>query len=457
MKVSEILNNISYIEVLNEKELEVDNFVIDSRKVTNNSIFIGINGDNFDGSLFYNKALTLGASVLILEKNNLTVEDINKLNESSKTIIFVENGVDVLKELAIYKRSINNIPLIAVTGSAGKTSTKDILYSALSVKFNAFKTLGNKNNHIGLPLTLLNLKDEEICILEMGMNHIGEISYLTNIAKPDIAIITNVGTAHIGNLGSREKILEAKLEILDGLKDDGLIIVNNDNDLLNSWAKVNKDNHNVITYGLDNTSDYTINDIDTKSESSSFTYDDIPFNVPVPGEHYVYNSIPAIIIGKHFNISLNDLSKGIENLSLTSNRMDIINKNNIRYINDAYNANYDAVIYGIKYLEILKGRKIACLGSMLELGDYTEKLHKLVGEKITKHDIDVIVTVGEYTNLINEEAVKYGFNSENSFHFSSNDDATLFLKDFLIENDNILIKASSSCNFIDIINDLTKI
>ena len=208
-----------------------ENFSKDTRTIKKGDIYIGIKGETFDGSEFWKQAIDNGAETVIIENIEITSEEINKYKE--KTIIKVKNTLEALYKIAEYKRSLYNIPVIAITGSVGKTSTKDIIASVVKTKFKTLKTEGNNNNNIGLPLTILKLKDHEALVVELGMNHFKEISLLTKIAKPTLSIITNIGTSHIGNLGSRENILKAKLEILEGMKKQ-VIIINNDNDLLHN-------------------------------------------------------------------------------------------------------------------------------------------------------------------------------------------------------------------------------
>ena len=239
MKVRDILNITKGKLIIGNENLECENFSKDTRTIENGDIYIGIKGETFDGSQFWSQALDNGAEAVIIENIEIDQKQLEKY--SNKTIIKVENTLEALYEIAKYKRSLYNIPVIAVTGSVGKTSTKDIIASVVSTKYKTLKTEGNNNNNIGLPLTILKLKDHEALVIEMGMNHFREISLLTSIAKPTLAVITNIGTSHIGNLGSRENILKAKLEILEGMNQPK-IIINNDNDLLHKWQEENRDN-----------------------------------------------------------------------------------------------------------------------------------------------------------------------------------------------------------------------
>ena len=397
-------------------------------------------------------AFTKGAKLVILDNYEENINDLKYLEENNKSIIVVKDTIKALGELAKYKRSTIKSDVIAITGSAGKTSTKDIVYSVLKEKYKAYKTCGNKNNHIGLPLTILSMDaGSEILVLEMGMNHFGEISYLTNIAKPNVAIITNIGTAHIGNLGSRENILKSKLEILEGLDKDGYLIINNDNELLHNWYLENKDKFNIITIGINNNSDYLATDINIQDNSSTFKVLNKEYLVPVSGEHFVYNALMGIAVGNLYHEEYKDIYEGIRSFELSSNRMNIISReSDITIIDDSYNANYDSMSYAIKYLASLMGRRIAVLGSMFELGNYTEDLHRKIGKLVVDEGIDILVTVGLEANYIYEEAK----DKIDAVHFDNNSDAIKFLKDVIKPGDYILIKASNSMKFKEIVDAL---
>lgn len=436
-----------------------ENFCKDSREVKAGDTYLGIKGENTNGSIFYEQALEKGARVLILQDIDIPKEIPEKYND--RTVILVSNVVKAIQDIAKYKREKANVKVVGITGSVGKTSTKDIVASVLSQKYKVLKTKGNYNNEIGLPLTILSLKDEEIMVLEMGMSAFGEMSLLTNIAKPDIAAITNIGTSHIGILGSRENILKAKLEILEGLNKNGKLVINNDNDLLNKWYSSERLVTNVSTYGIENDSDYTAYEINLSENGSIYKINldnkIYNINVPVGGEHFVYNSLCAIAIGKSLGLSNEEIIKGISEFELTKKRMEIIKtESNILIINDCYNASYDSMKAAIEYIGTLANRKIAILGDMLELGSFSKELHEKVGNEVTKNNIDILVTIGNEAKNIALGAEKTGMKKQEIHIFNSKEEAIPRIKEIVKNGDAVLIKASNAMKFDEITKELSK-
>lgn len=457
--VKDILNICNGKLIIGNENEICENFSKDTRTINSGDVYIGIKGENFNGNLFYLDAISKGAKVCIIQDGDVDLEKVKKYNDI--TIIKVDDTIKALQEIAKYKRSLYDIPVVAITGSVGKTSTKDIVARVLEEKFHVLKTEGNLNNHIGLPLTILKLKNHEALVVEMGMNNLGEISVLTNIAKPNVAVITNVGTSHIGNLGSRENILKAKLEILEGLAKDGVLVINKDNDLLKKWYEENIENigYKIRTYGIKEKSDFmayniigTENGSTYKIDNNNNTYD---VEIKIGGEHFVLNSLCAISVASIFQISMNKIINGILNFELTKNRMEIKKKNNITIINDCYNANYDSMKAALDFLGTNKNnRKIAILGDMLELGEFSEELHKKVGMEVSKNKIDILITVGNNSRNISSSAKNSGMNESNIFNFSNNKEAISKIKSIMKVNDIILIKASNGMKFKEIVNGI---
>ena len=440
----------------NEEEI-CENFSRDSREVNKEDIYLGIKGERFNGSNFYKEAFEKGAKGCILQDVEISEDDKNTYKD--KFIILVDNVVKALQEIATYKRSLYVIPVIGVTGSVGKTSTKDIIASVMSKKYNVLKTEGNYNNEIGLPLTILKLKNHDALVLEMGMSAFGEISLLTNIAKPTTGVITVIGSSHIGELGSRENILKAKLEILEGLDSNGALVINNDNDLLNLWNQNNDDRHRHITYGIENKSMLNAKNIDIREDGSSFDIEingmDYIVNVPVAGRHFINNALAAIAVGLENNIEPEKIIEGISEFSLTKRRMEILkNKNNITIINDCYNASYESVKAALEYLSsISANRKIAVLGDVLELGEFSKQMHQKMGEEVINNKIDILVTVGKEAKAI-VELVKDKSKKIEVYSYDNNIDASNLLKDIMKENDIILVKASNGMHFEEIVESI---
>lgn len=440
MKIKEILKITNGKLICGDEDLDIQNFEKDTRIIQKGDMYVAIKGEKFDGNDFYKDAINKGAVACLMSKEP---------DEKIGSIVLVENTVKAIQQIAAYKRSQVDIPVVAVTGSVGKTSTKDIVAAVMSQKYKVLKTQGNLNNDIGLPFTLLRLHDENAIVVEMGMNHFGEISLLTSIAKPTLAIITNIGTAHIGNLGSRENILKAKLEILEGLQGNS-VIINNDNDLLSDWAEKNKEKYNIITYGINNkNSEYVAEDIHSYEDRSEYRIDGKKVVVPVGGEHFVLNSLCAIAVGRYFDIPMAKITEGISGFELTKGRMEIEKaKCGASIINDTYNANYDSMKAAIEYLKKIEGkRKIAVLGDMKELGEYSESLHRKVGEEVK--DIDILITIGELAKCIEETA-----DVREMLHFDNNESALEYLKKIMKKDDIILLKASNSMKFGDIAKEL---
>ncbi len=453
MKIKDLINACNGKLIYGNLDYEVNNFSNDTRKINKDDVYIGIKGENFDGNKFYLNAFENGASTCIVDNEN-----INYKNIENKNIILVKNSVKALQDLASYKRSLYNIPVIAVTGSVGKTSTRDTIYSILSEKYNILKTEGNFNNDIGLPLTILKLKDHNMMILEMGMDKFGEIETLSNIAKPTHAVITNIGTAHIGKLGSRENILKAKLEILSGLDKNGKLFINNDNDMLHNHIDEIRKKINTVTIGIENKSDYMATNIIENAFDNKFNIDGYEFQIDVGGRAFVYNSLMGYALGKEFNLSNEEISNGIKNIELTKNRLEkLIGKNNETIINDTYNASFDSVKNAIDLLAKANyKRKILLLGDILELGDYSKEIHTNIGREIIKHDFDIVILVGEDVKYIKDELLKNSFNKDNIYYFKKEDETYNFLDNLLNKDDIILLKGSNGIHLINIVNHLKK-
>ena len=409
MKVYEIVEATRGILVSGNKDDEINFFSQDSRQMTNGGMYIPLKGERFDGHNFIESAFQTGAQAIISEKD---------VNYEDKIVIKVKDTHQALKDMASYLRNHRPVKVVGVTGSVGKTSTRDMVYSVVKQKYKTLKTEGNYNNEIGLPLTILRYHDEEVLVLEMGMNHLQEMSRLSMIARPDIACITNVGTAHIGELGSRENILKAKLEIINGMKEGSTLIINQDNDMLQT---VELPHLNVVRVGKGKEASIQASHIVLEETKSSFEVEyqgkkEI-IEVPVQGEHNISNALIAIAVGIELNISLEDIKKGIQEFKLTKNRMDILEKNHKTVIDGTYNASVDSMKSSIDVLANYKKRKVAILADMLELGDYSQQLHEEVGSYVASKGIDILVCVGKEAKYIYQKARE---SMKDVYYFESN-------------------------------------
>lgn len=445
--------------IIGTKDEICENFSFDTRNIIEDGTFVGIKGERADGSTLWKEALDNGAKIAIVENINFTYAEMEAYKAKNKTIIKVEDTLKSLKQIAEYKRSLYDMPVIGVTGSVGKTSTKDIIASVVSQKYKTLKTEGNNNNHIGVPKTILRLKDEDAAVIEMGMNHLGEIKALTNISKPTLAVITNIGTSHIGNLGSRQNILKAKLEILEGMKEKK-IVINNDNDLLHKWYEENKENLEIITFGIINDSDFMAEDIILNDHGGSFICDargeKISINVPVAGEHYIYNALCAVAVGKTLNLTDEQIKAGIEKVEIAKKRMEIVNlKNNVTLVNDTYNASFESIKEALKYIKSLpKGRKIAVLGDVLEMGDFSRQIHEKIGEEVAKQKIDMLICCGQNSKNICDIAIQNGIKEKNVYYEHNTKNVLKRIKEKMEKDDVILLKASLGMKFSEIATEL---
>ena len=443
--IKDIIDKCGGALLCGESNIECINFSKDTRTIKEGDIYLGIKGESFDGNKFYKDAFDKGAVACILDN----IDEVDK-EYKDKTIVKVDDTIECIGKLAKYKRSLYNIPVIGVTGSVGKTSTKDMITSVLETKYKVLKTEGNNNNHIGLPLTILRLKDEEIMVLEMGMNNLGEISYLTDIANPTVAVITNVGTAHIGNLGSRENIMKAKLEIVGGL--NGPLIINNDNDIMHDNLDMIKDLNKTITIGIDNDSDYMAKDI----KDNTFTINGNEIISPISNKAFIYNSLTSYVVGELCNVDIPSIQEGIKNLKLTSNRLEYKKtKDNITLIDDTYNASLDSIKSSLELLKKeINTRKVAVIGDVLELGQYSEELHIEIGKELLSSNLDLIITIGDNTKYTDKYLEDNNYT--NKYHYSNEEECRKHIKDLLNSGDTVLLKGSHGMKLKNIVEYLLK-
>lgn len=426
----------------------------DTRTITEGAVFVALKGENSDGHKFISVAAEKGALCCIANKDAQVPNNV--------PLLLVDDTSVALLDLAGAYRREMKIPVVAVTGSVGKTSTRGMIASVLSQKYNTLATEGNFNNEIGVPLTLFRIsKENDIAVVEMGMNHFGELSRITTAAKPDTAVITNVGEAHIENLGSREGILKAKLEVLEGLSRDGTVILNGDNDMLKS---VNGTlDFETVYFGTEKKCcDVTAKNIKTYAEGSEFNFEiggrEYKATIGVPGRHHIYNALAAIVVGMKYNLTPNEMIDGIREFVPVGMRQAAIEIGEYTVIKDCYNANPTSMRAGLEVLSLkeTEGRRVAILGDMKELGTISEKAHFDTGKLVPKYNVDCLITVGECAKQIADGAELSGMDSQCVYSFDNNEQLTEKLYDILKPNDVILLKGSRSMKLEEIAEFMEK-
>lgn len=414
----------------------IERISTDSRDVDENTLFVALRGERFDANDFVPDVLKKGAKAAVSSRKDI----------DSERIIYVPDTNKAFLDIGSKYRDRFNIPVIALTGSVGKTTTKGMVYSVVSEKYKTLRTEGNLNNEVGVPKTLLRLdKSYEAAVIEMGMNHFGEIERISRAVKPTIGIITNVGTAHIENLGSREGILKAKCEILNGMKKGSPLIINGDNDMLST---LKNDDFDIIRFGINDENLYIkAENIEFKDGGMCFdaaTCDErVKAWVPAVGMHNVYNALCALCVGKILGYTLSEASNGLKNFVPEGMRQKITEINGYTFIEDCYNANPDSMRASLSSLNSLKkSRSIAVLGDMMELGSYSETAHREVGEFAGESKTDILLCFGEFSHFTLEGAKKGGV--KEALRFDTKKELTEYLKSILKKGDTVLFKGSRS-------------
>jgi UDP-N-acetylmuramoyl-tripeptide--D-alanyl-D-alanine ligase len=432
--------------------LFADGISTDSRKVVSGDAFIALRGENFDGHSFAADAVKKGASILIVDR------DIGDMG-TDVAVIKVDDTLEALQRLAAWYRRLFDIDFVAVTGSTGKTTTKNMIAQVLSQSFSVLKTPGNLNNQIGLPVTVMQLDDGyDIGVVEMGMNSFGEIRRLMSIVKPRVSVVTNIGVSHIEKLGSRENILIAKMEVFDGMADKPVAVVNGDDQLL--AAAVGKLDMPVVYYGMNN-GDLVADDVELMAEEGiAYTLHtgdkSYKVRVPIPGGHNVYNSLAAIAVGRVFGMDYETIINGLERISHEKMRLAIsTTPDKVKVINDAYNASPDSMRSAIALLAQVKGStKIAVLADMLEMGAFAEEGHRFVGHYVAQNGIDILIAVGDNSRFIADGAIEMGMDPKKVFYFKDKGCAMALLDCIVKERDVVLVKGSRGMRMEEIANRL---
>ncbi len=434
--------------------ITVDSVSTDSRKIREGALFVPLTGERFDGHAYINMALEAGAAGCFTARERDSYLP-------GKFYIKVASPLRALRDLAAYYRTKFDIPVIGITGSVGKTTTKDMVAAVLGTKYNVLKTEGNFNSREGMPLTLLRLNSShEIAVIEMGMSQAGEIDYLSKAARPDVAVITNIGDAHVENLGSRENILKAKCEIFNHLKPDGLAILNGDDELLNTLRDALP--FSRVFCGYEDGCDYQACDVHTDDAGhiicrAKTPEGDYGMEIPALGRHMAYPALMAAAVGERFGLTREEISQGILQFAPTKMRMDVIHRGgNITILNDTYNANPQSMRAAIGVLGDSKAPfKMAVLGDMFELGSLAPVLHAGVGEYLGRAGIDCLVAVGELAEHIADAAQKAGVPMV--FRCPDKGAAIPVLKDNLRPDSTVLVKASRGMAMEELVDYLKRI
>lgn len=440
MTSDEILKSVSGIFLLKNNENDIDKIVIDSREACKGALFVAIIGESLDGHKFIESAYENGCrAFLVNESANID------LKYDDATIIAVGNTEIALGDIAKRYKKKFDIQCVGITGSVGKTTTRDMVYSVVSKQFNSLKNEKNLNNQFGVPLTLFNLDESHECaVIEMGMSGFKEIEYLADVVEPDIGIITNIGLSHVERLGSQDGILQAKMEITTNFKESNTLIINGDDPYL---KKVNVDEcgYKVIRVGFEDGNDIKCVHYHMTESGCIFECEvngEIgEYIIPVSGKHNVYNAMSAIAVGLTLGMDKRKIREGLRDFKLTPMRLDIVEngKNGITIINDTYNASPDSMKASLDILSLYNRRKVAILGDIFELGEYAEQGHRSVGA-YSVNKADVLVLVGDNAKYIAEEALKEGFRPSLVYHYDNKED--IKLNEILEENDVVLVKAS---------------
>lgn len=441
--------NGKYVGSKEMENQEVTCIFTDSRKAEVGGLFVPIKGARVDAHDFIEQ---------VMEKDVLATLSEKDLGEKPFPYILVESSLTAVKEIAEFYLKQLQIPVVGITGSVGKTSTKEVIASVLEQKYNTLKTQGNFNNELGLPLTIFRLRDEhEMAVLEMGISDFGEMHRLAKIARPNTCVITNIGLCHLEFLKSRDGILKAKTEIFDYLQPDDHIILNGDDDKLITIQETK--GVKPVFFGIENYQGIWADEIKAeglKGISCRIHAGEESFSVliPVPGKHSVYNALAATAVGLTYGLTIEEITKGIESLQSVSGRFHIIETSEYTVIDDCYNANPISMKASLDVLTDALGRKVAILGDMGELGANEREMHQEVGKYVAEKEIDLLLCVGELS--VHMEAAARAVKSKTEVrHFANKEDLMKELPDILQKGDTVLVKASHFMEFDKIVKKLS--
>lgn len=428
---------------------EVAGVVIDSRKVEKDYLFIAIDGERFNAHKFIPDTIEKGALCVVSHED---------LGETDFPYILVKNTGQALLDTAKLYRDSFDVKVVGITGSVGKTSTKEMIASVLAQKYNVHKTLGNFNNEWGLPITIFEMNENhEVAILEMGVNHFGEMRRLSSVSSPDICVITNIGVAHLEFFKTREGILKEKTEMIQDMKEGGSILLNGDDDLLSTVGEIK----GVMPefFGFSENASFYVTDVKSLGLKGSACTIHLPDGesfdciVPLPGKHMVYNALAGASVGYKLGLTAEQIKAGIEALPSIPGRNNIISTDHLIILDDCYNANPVSMKASIDVLDMAIGRKVAILGDMGELGEDAYELHRGVGTYAAEKGIDLVIGIGSLAKAITEGAV----DKTNTLWYETKADFLADMKNIIKPDDNILVKASHGAHFPELVDALKEL
>ncbi|MBP9854037.1 MAG: UDP-N-acetylmuramoyl-tripeptide--D-alanyl-D-alanine ligase, partial [Candidatus Omnitrophica bacterium] len=430
--------------------LEIKSVSINTRTLKKGALYVAIKGANHDGHTFIKQAIENGAVAVLVSK---------KVNVKGISVILVKDTVKALGQIANFYRRQFKIPVVAITGSAGKTTTKNIVSSVLSAKYKVLKNERSENNFIGVPLTLFKLKkSHSIAVLEVGTNQKGDIAWLTKITEPDVAIFTNIGESHLEGLKNKTGIFNEKINLAKGLNKNGTIIYNSDDEYLKKIKDL-KLTSQKISYSIINKSKFQAKSISVdKNNKTQFKVQNKKYTIVNPGQHHIYNALIAIMCANYFKVDYKDVQKKISKFKPDSNRGLLKKYGSVRIYNDTYNSNplsFKSALDVISHLNV-KGRKIVISGDMRELGRSSKMLHQRIAHDIYAANIDLLLSLGRESQLT-VETFKKITNSVPAFHFNARDELHKKIKQFCHAGDTILVKGSRSMNMELTVDYLKKI
>ena len=437
-----------YFGDLSVLDVEVAGVTIDSRKIETGYLFVPIKGERVDGHSFIPQVMEKGALCTLSE---------HVLDDATYPYILVDSCKQALKDLAEHYRQALGVKVVGITGSVGKTSTKEMIASVLSQKYKVLKTEGNFNNEIGLPLTVFQIQeDHEVAVLEMGINHFEEMHRLAKVARPDICVITNIGICHLENLIDRDGVLRAKTEMFDYMQPDATIILNGDDDKLITVKE--REGLSPLYFGLSkemNAYAEHIQSLSLKGTSCTLYLGEemLETVIPIPGKHMVYNALAGALVGHQLGLNAEQIKAGIESLVPVAGRNHLIETESLMILDDCYNANPVSTKASLDVLATADTRKVAILGDMFELGEKEKELHREVGEHAAQKEIDVLVAIG---SLSANTAKGAGGKKTTVLHFETKAEFLANTEEILKKGDTVLVKASHGMQFPEIVEELQK-